>query len=289
MGDSLYVAGADLFPPTQSGVFRSTDNGKNWTQLNSGLTDTSVIALSAVGNVLFAGTDSSGVFRSTNGGAGWVQTGLDSVKVLSVVSDGPEILAGTIGLGFFVSRDSGATWSQTNNGLTNLSVVSLLLWKGAYLFASTTGGGVFSSSDSGLNWHDVSSGLPDTTVNSLFAIGDTIYAGTDAGMWERLATQMVTSVKEESPVTPQDFVLDQNYPNPFNPSTVIGFGVRSSGFVSLKVYDVLGRLVRTLVDRVESAGSYKVEFDAADLPSGVYFYRLEAGTYRKTRKMLLLK
>ncbi len=87
----------------------------------------------------------------------------------------------------------------------------------------------------------------------------------------------------------RDFVLQQNYPNPFNPTTAISYELSDNGFVTLKVYDVLGRLVRTLVDKMEQPGSYAVTFNASGLASGMYFYRLQAGSYSQTHKMILLK
>ncbi len=93
---------------------------------------------------------------------------------------------------------------------------------------------------------------------------------------------------------PESFMLFQNYPNPFNPSTVIRFNVPGSGFVSLKLYDVLGRVVKTLVNGVKNSGSYEIEFNAADLPGGLYFceMRVESAgalNYSAIRKMVLLK
>jgi hypothetical protein len=88
---------------------------------------------------------------------------------------------------------------------------------------------------------------------------------------------------------PEHFSLEQNYPNPFNPSTTIRYQLPVNGFVTLKVYDVLGREVKTLVSERENAGIHVVGFNATNLPSGVYFYRLQAGTYHDTKKLLLLK
>jgi hypothetical protein len=85
------------------------------------------------------------------------------------------------------------------------------------------------------------------------------------------------------------FSLEQNYPNPFNPTTQIGFGVRGSGFVSLKVFDVLGNEVATLVDGFLSAGNYSRTFDASQLASGVYFYRLSAGSFVATKKLVIMR
>jgi len=92
---------------------------------------------------------------------------------------------------------------------------------------------------------------------------------------------------------PEGFVLYQNYPNPFNPSTNIGFRIYDFGFVSLKVYDVLGNEIATLVNEYKPAGSYEVEFNASSyirrLVSGIYFYQLRAGNFVQTKKMLMIK
>ena len=88
---------------------------------------------------------------------------------------------------------------------------------------------------------------------------------------------------------PTEFRLSQNYPNPFNPSTMINYTLPASSRVVLKVYDVLGREVRTLVDQYQAGGYYNVVFDASNLPSGLYFYRINAGTYSATKKLMLVK
>jgi hypothetical protein len=88
---------------------------------------------------------------------------------------------------------------------------------------------------------------------------------------------------------PAAYALSQNYPNPFNPSTLIEYALPASGRVTLKVYNVIGQEVRTLVDGLQDAGSYRVRFDATSLSTGVYFYRLEAGSFTRVQKMLLVK
>ena len=95
-------------------------------------------------------------------------------------------------------------------------------------------------------------------------------------------------VKEESQLT-ESFYLEQNYQNPFNPSTSIQYAISSRQFVTLKVYDLLGREIATLVNEEKPAGVYEVEFNAASIPSGIFFYQLKAGQYSETRKMVLLK
>jgi hypothetical protein len=88
---------------------------------------------------------------------------------------------------------------------------------------------------------------------------------------------------------PFSYTLGQNYPNPFNPTTTIKYGLPQYGQTSLVVYDVLGRVVKTLVNEFKDAGSYSVTFDASSLSSGIYFYTLESGTYKETKRMLLVK
>lgn len=90
---------------------------------------------------------------------------------------------------------------------------------------------------------------------------------------------------------PKVFALDQNYPNPFNPGTSIQYAVSGRQFVSLKVYDVLGKEIATLVDEYKEAGTYNVEFtiNNLQLSSGIYFYKLQAGSFIETKKMILMK
>jgi hypothetical protein len=99
----------------------------------------------------------------------------------------------------------------------------------------------------------------------------------------------VTGVADREPAFPTQFSLSQNYPNPFNPSTNIQYSVARTQYVSLKVYDMLGRELGTLVSEVKPPGSYTVEWDARGVASGVYFYRIEAGGFLETKKLILLR
>ena len=128
----------------------------------------------------------------------------------------------------------------------------------------------------------------------------------DAGNYQYRLKQMdydgsyrYSSIVEAEIVSPNKFILEQNFPNPFNPSTTIRYtistppsssplakGRNEVGFVTLKVYDVLGNEVATLVNEVQSSGNYEVEFDAEKLSSGIYFYELIAGNLIQTRKMI---
>jgi hypothetical protein len=100
----------------------------------------------------------------------------------------------------------------------------------------------------------------------------------------------VVFIKEErSDEMPGDYILSNNYPNPFNPATKIKYSIPHSSLVQIRIFDVLGKELETLVNEEKPAGTYELTWNAAALPSGVYFYRIKAGSFIQTRKMILLK
>jgi hypothetical protein len=115
-------------------------------------------------------------------------------------------------------------------------------------------------------------------------IGDNTGAG---AAWVYVNGQV--GVDEDEDGIPAQFALEQNYPNPFNPSTKITYTLPTASHVTLSVYDILGREISMLVNEKKEAGLHEVKFDGTGLSSGVYFYRLTAGTFVQARKLLLLK
>ena len=112
----------------------------------------------------------------------------------------------------------------------------------------------------------------------------------DESVWRyQTWTPLPPSVEVQDVNIFNNFNLELNYPNPFNPSTKIKYQIADASFVNLQVYDVLGKEVATLINKEMQAGSYEVEFDASNLPSGIYYYTLNTGSYTKTKKMILLK
>jgi hypothetical protein len=109
----------------------------------------------------------------------------------------------------------------------------------------------------------------------------------DYGNWILKTISITTGVNDK--IIINEYSLEQNYPNPFNPSTKIKYQIANASFVNLQVYDVLGKEVSTLINKEMQAGSYEVEFVAKNLPSGIYYYTLNTGSYTQTRKMILLK
>ena len=134
-------------------------------------------------------------------------------------------------------------------------------------------------------------------MNCAYSTLSAAYTGTTDGFpagdlnWfpSRHAAWLLTGVATQTTSVPNKFALSQNYPNPFNPSTQISYVLAAKGLATLKVYNIIGQEVATLVNSVETAGSHEVKFDASRLSSGVYFYTLRSGNSIETMKMLLMK
>jgi hypothetical protein len=260
---SLAVRDTDIYAGTEGGIFRSTNNGVDWTAVNNGLTNLDVRALAVNGANLFAGTSGGGVFLSTN---------------------------------------DGASWTPVNNGLTGLALdVLSFVFSGNNLFVGTWRGGVFLSTDNGANWTAVNTDMmssdvhPASVVHGLAIVGTDLYAGTrGAGVWRRPLSEMITSVKNMPDKHPITFSLHQNYPNPFNHFTTIDFQVPKSARITIKIYDTLGREVRKLINSFYDEGNHSATWDCLDnfghnMSSGIYLYYMESTDFRQVKKTLLLK
>ncbi len=155
---------------------------------------------------------------------------------------------------------------------------------------------VFNQSSSPLVVKD-SKGLSNIDTTALFPKGKyyiVVEAAADVNSWKfpyalKLHLTPVTDVNLQNLGSPNTFQLDQNYPNPFNPTTTIKYSIPQQAFVSISVYDLLGREVAVLVKEEKSAGNYSVKFDANNLSSGVYLYKMQAGSFMETKKLILLK
>lgn len=118
-----------------------------------------------------------------------------------------------------------------------------------------------------------------TKVDSNFSDGDVYGRFVDA----------LTGVKNQNSPIPEKFKLYQNYPNPFNSTTTINYSIPKTCFVRITVYDLLGKEIETLVNHEQTVGNYKIDFDGDKLTSGIYFYRIQAGNFSETKKLILLK
>jgi hypothetical protein len=146
------------------------------------------------------------------------------------------------------------------------------------------------SSDLGQTWVQINDSIfSGNVVKTMVTTKKYLIAGTQSGAWRLPLASVITSVNDITIHLPTDYVLSQNYPNPFNPSTTISFTLPLRSFVSLKVFDLLGRGVATIVSDELSAGTYTRQWNAANISSGIYFYRLQAGKYVETKRLILLK
>jgi photosystem II stability/assembly factor-like uncharacterized protein len=285
---------------------RSKDNGNHWEtipliQAKDFVCLKNGIILAGVNDGNWAPVPKQYIYRSTDNGDSW-QKVLDADSTFGwsmAVSSNGNVFAsalessGTRG-GVYRSTDSGINWSRVNNGLPTRKVNSLVITSTGKLFASIQGSGVFQSVDNGDTWISFNNGLDNLQTRCLaMDSANNIYLGTTttdtivkAAIY-RLT--LPTSVNEKSLPFPNAFILSQNYPNPFNPSTSISFNLPTRLFVTLKVFDCLGREISTLISGELNAGAHIKQWNATDMPSGIYYYRISAGDFIQTKKFVLIK
>jgi hypothetical protein len=274
------------------GVYISTDDGLTWidTKLNR-----SIYSLAIDSSNIFAGTSYSGVYLSTNNGTTWAQTSLNYGEIDALAINEHYIFAGTWAHGIYISSDNGASWIQSV--LNNQTVKSFAIYES--IIYSGTSEGIFLSTNNGTTWIQKNDGFNIVPYISSFLINDNyLFAGTYSySVWKRPLSELLGTQKISSTI-PQEFHLCQNYPNPFNPVTKIKFDIptpltppegEKSGFITLIIYDVLGCEIAVLVNEQLKPGTYEVEWDGTNYPSGVYFYKLMAGDYSAAKRMILLK
>lgn len=289
---ALAVYGTNIFAgTTTAGVFLSTNNGSSWTPVNNGLTNLYVFALFVHDSSIFAGTDNGGaVFKSTNDGASWTISGLLGDFTYAFTSTGTNIFAGTDLHGCYITTNNGTSWSLVSNGLPSLFINSMAAYH-SVVFAGTHQGVAYTTNN-GYQWYPFSSGLPaNSWIYAMAVDSPYVYAGLyspQQGIYRRLLSDLVP-VESENQTVPGKFILQQNYPNPFNPETNIKFELPRSEHITMNIYDVKGELIQKLINRNMNAGKYKIKWKGNDYPSGIYFYKIRAGEYAETRKMVLIK
>lgn len=290
-----------IYAGSYRGVFCSSDKGKTWSSFGTGLTDKSVncLAASRHSEYIFAGTGNytgiaeGKVFRTTDSSNIWSETsfGLVNTYINALAFDSDDnIYAGTYNYGLFCSTNHGESWQGI--GLTGFSIQSIAINSENEIYVSgydASGSSVYRSTNQGVNWTKIVEGLTSTDVFALaFDSLGYIFAGTfNQGLFKsNYSTTDITKLVDKNVTT---FYLSQNFPNPFNPNTKIEFSIPEYGFVKVEVYDALGRKVKELLNQELSAGNYSVDFDASDLSSGVYYYRLTTKYFVQMKKAVLLK
>lgn len=324
----IYGLNASLFAGSEiHGVFKSTNNGENWFQSNNGIPDSLGVRGFYYNNgYLFASMEGlyGAIYRSSNEGLSWEMPSNNNYCFTFYAPYGTRLFAGSPQNGLFYTTNNGNNWNASLN-----AGVSGIAFCDNNVFASTTNGGILWSPDNGFSWTTLQTGPPEQRINTLFGYGNNIIAGTKSGIYASsnaglnwtvmndgllhknvikfyvkdeyiyAATDInglyrrpkgeIISVKKVSEVVPSECRLYQNFPNPFNPRTAVRFQVAGRSDVSIIVYDVQGKEVKTLVNERMNPGVYETSFDGSSLSSGVYFCVLKLKNFTRTIKMSLIK
>jgi photosystem II stability/assembly factor-like uncharacterized protein len=282
-------------------VIKSTDNGLSWSVV-SFPSLANLNSCTIIGDYILVGGDGYSAYQSEDFGETWEQVGLGenfnsvdptSFNAIFFVDNNVGYMGGPWGL-MGKTTDGGANW--VTFGVPDFEEIYDLF------FISPDSGVVVGkpsmvrfTADGGTTWEEdpgITSLLAGSSIKKIGALSEEFgIAITDSGSIISFATDssLLTAVNEDG-IHIHNYSLSNNYPNPFNPSTIIEYSLPQFGFVTLTVYDMLGREIAILVNEEKPAGNYKFEFNAGDLASGVYYYQINIGNeFIETKKMVLLR
>ncbi len=273
-------------------IFHSTDAGAKWKQQYKDSADYS----SYLGKGFFIDrlhgwvSDRYIVHNTTDGGNTWNAQGIGGSWISSVFF--LDTLRGwAVGDEGFIGKtvDGGKDWLGSYVGPYLRQYTSVFFADTSNGWAAISSGGIIHTTDGGNSWiiqRSDTSGYP--VINSLYILNKNNGWAVGNGIVLHTTNGGVTAIDNPSP-QPSAFRLFQNYPNPFNPTTIIQYAIGNRQYVTLKIYDMLGREVASLVNANKQSGNYSISFNASNLASGVYFYKLTAGSFISIKKMLLVK
>lgn len=281
------------------GIWKTTNGGLNWTNRIQS-TQLRLTSLSFIGDIGVASEYYWGTMpRSTDRGNTWQipSSGTNWSAYHSTQVNGKIYLAGSFQnitpqrAMILTSTNLGVNWQETQFPLdvTRFSSIAFLNSQGFAVGYKNDGdidsARAYKTSD-GVNWQRYQIAPFRNKLHTVVCNNNSVYIGADHGWiyWEQ-----IVGINPISTEIPTGFELQQNYPNPFNPTTKINFSLPKSGYVSLVVYDINGKEVETLVHEFVLAGEYSVNFDASQIPSGMYFYSLVSEQNSATKKMILVK
>ncbi len=272
-------------------IFKTTNGGINWSNIAP--------ASMPWGEVKFLNENTGWIlsdmdlYKTTNAGSTWNSILHNSGSVIGYFQDFHFINAQTgwvtIPSGIAKTTNGGDSWSFKTIQMASPMAVQFLNENVGWCAGYTNNTGyIIATINGGANWvtqkvesNNVYWDISFANMNMGWACGNAIVSSTTTGG--------LVSIIPVSTKTPDAFSLKQNFPNPFNPATKINFDIKNSTFTSLKVFDMNGREVKTLVNENLTAGSYEINFNASELNSGVYFYTLKTNEYTETKKMMLVK
>lgn len=290
-------------------VWKTTNGADSWTQLSTTLGSGTItsLAISPSNPDYIYTSKSSNIYVTTNAGVNWnlMNSGLPgfSVTYIAVHSSNPGIAWASIsgynaGQKVFKTTNAGVNWVNISGTLPNIPANCVTFEngpkEGVYVGMDV---GVYYTNNQLSGWIPYLDGMPNVIVREIeihYPSGKVRAATLGRGIWQATLASQLVGINISVSGIPNNYNLKQNYPNPFNPVTKIAYDLPKSGYVSLKIYDGLGKEVSNLFEGNQNAGSYSFDFKGFDLSSGTYYYRMEASLnnetqYTMTRKMVLLK
>ena len=272
-------------------MYRTNNGGTSWTLRGSSQYNEITGAYFIDSNTAIQCTDFFSTFKTTNGGSSWQE-------VLSFIPySHSDITFMNANTGFIVgefgsiarSGDGGNSWGPVNSGTeTDLNSVFFPTANTGFILGKF--GKILKSTNGGLAWYSQISNTA-LNLNSVYFISANIgyIAGNNGLLLKTTTGGEITTGINLNLNSQYEYKLIQNFPNPFNPTTNLEFGISKMGFVTLKVYDILGQEVKTLVNEIKPVGTYSMLFDGSNLSSGIYFYKMTAEDFSAIKKMLLIK
>ena len=275
-----------------TGLLKTTDGGINWENKTSPIQRITGIKISSPDTIFIVGYGRSSngfIYKSTDFGNNWIFNYTSGFRLLNIfMLDKLNYWASGTSSNFLQTNNGGMSWTVNTFPTIDGYVTSIFFINRNIGWILRDGGLFLKTIDGCANWNSSSMRYP--IANDLFFMDENVgwMCGGNASILHT-TNGGITFIDNKNPSPPKDFYLKQNYPNPFNPSTKIEYSIPKQSHVIIKVFDLLGREVTTLVNEDKPAGNYNVEFIGSNLPSGIYFYRMEAGNYSSTKKLLLLK
>jgi hypothetical protein len=295
--------------PGQKKLYISNDYGISWQIFFNENVDIKGLAFSSAGNIFITTLNAKRIYKSSNNGSTWSIIFNYTTFFQEPLIDQSGNIFIPSNNGLFKSTNEGVSWGINTNDFVNPYLKRIYTdYNGNFFCSSRFSWGVlpelYHSSDEGNSWQVVTNGLFNAVVDDILFYSNKIFLATNKGIWIHTHARVLSN-NEQSLLT--EFSVSQNFPNPFNPVTKIKFVIptsppspfltneRGAAFVTLKIYDILGNEVATLVNEVKEPGEYEVEWLASNFTSGVYFYSIHANSedgkqnYMSTRKMILMK
>jgi hypothetical protein len=188
------------------------------------------------------------------------------------------------------TTNAGNVWRLADTNHLTYNTLFKVSYPAANRITCVGGAGtILTSTDGGATWTQQVSGTTAILYGVYFSDANHGCAVGEGGVILTTTDGGAVFVNQIGTEIPDKYSLGQNYPNPFNPATKIKFNIKETGFVTLKVYDILGKEISSLVNQKMQPGEYETSFDGSSLKSGVYFYKLQTGSFTETKKMLLVK